>query len=243
VCVCSRSEARVSEAVKGLQADLKRKGGGGTVKGTAANVAKPADVAQLGRFAVQQFGGIDLWINNAGSNAYRYFVCRASTVLLDTRLPSWKCYPFRVSAGILLCPATFPLRRTTSRTSSALWKPTHLAQCCAVERCAPALPRHAERRDLADHSVPDGRLSFAIAGDSDNAGPADWRPRLSDGRCASVSLSHFVCAAVWRCACNPLASGRHMQALVQMAAPHRALQHTAAPNVDWHSFRRASALS
>jgi chlorophyll(ide) b reductase len=79
VCVCSRSDTRVSEAVKGLQADIKRKGGGGTVKGIAANVAKPADVAQLGRFAVQQFGGIDLWINNAGSNAYRCFVCSAAT--------------------------------------------------------------------------------------------------------------------------------------------------------------------
>lgn len=83
VCICSRSDTRVSEAVKGLQADVKRKGGGGTVKGIAANVAKPADVAQLGRFAVQQFGGIDLWINNAGSNAYRYLVCSAAASLLD----------------------------------------------------------------------------------------------------------------------------------------------------------------
>lgn len=136
VCVCSRSDARVSEAVKGLQADVKRKGGGGTVKGIAANVAKPADVAQLGRFAVQQFGGIDLWINNAGSNAYRYFVCGAAISLLDARLTFCSFDPFGLSPGILLCAAMFPLRRTTSRTSSASWKPTHLARCCAVERCA-----------------------------------------------------------------------------------------------------------
>lgn len=72
VCVCSRSDARVSEAVKTLQANAKRQGSSGAVKGTAANVAKPADVAQLAKFAVQQFSGIDLWINNAGSNAYRW---------------------------------------------------------------------------------------------------------------------------------------------------------------------------
>jgi chlorophyll(ide) b reductase len=96
VCVCSRSDTRVSEAVKGLQADIKRKGGGGTVKGIAANVAKPADVAQLGRFAVQQFGGIDLWINNAGSNAYRCFVCSAATSLLDARLTFCSFDPLRI---------------------------------------------------------------------------------------------------------------------------------------------------
>lgn len=71
MCVCSRSDSRVSEAVKALQAETKRHSGSGNVKGTAANVAKPTDVSQLANYAVQQFGSIDLWINNAGSNAYR----------------------------------------------------------------------------------------------------------------------------------------------------------------------------
>ena len=69
MCVSSRTESRVSETVKQLQAVAKRTGG--TVTGVAANVAKPADVCKLAGFAQQNFGSIDIWINNAGSNAYR----------------------------------------------------------------------------------------------------------------------------------------------------------------------------
>ena len=39
--------------------------------GTTCNVSKPADVAALADFAADRLGGVDLWINNAGSNAYK----------------------------------------------------------------------------------------------------------------------------------------------------------------------------
>ena len=71
VCVSSRSDARVSQTVSALQAGAKQHGSSGSVKGISADVAKPADVAQLAKFAAQSFGAIDLWINNAGSNGYR----------------------------------------------------------------------------------------------------------------------------------------------------------------------------
>ena len=40
--------------------------GGGRVVGMAANVARAADMAALADFAVEQLGGIDIWVNNAG---------------------------------------------------------------------------------------------------------------------------------------------------------------------------------
>lgn len=42
--------------------------GGGTVKGFRANVASEEELQELADFAVETFGTIDIWINNAGVN-------------------------------------------------------------------------------------------------------------------------------------------------------------------------------
>ncbi|GFR42669.1 hypothetical protein Agub_g3480 [Astrephomene gubernaculifera] len=68
VVVCSRSAERVAEAV----AELGAKYGSERVKGIAVDVAQPGQAAQLADFAAEQLGGVDIWINNAGTNGYRY---------------------------------------------------------------------------------------------------------------------------------------------------------------------------
>jgi chlorophyll(ide) b reductase len=42
------------------------------VQGKACNVSKAEQVKALAAYAQQQLGSIDLWINNAGTNAYKY---------------------------------------------------------------------------------------------------------------------------------------------------------------------------
>lgn len=69
MCVSSRSPERVRETVSALSAAAGA--GGGSIKGVAADVSKPADVAKLAQFATNAFGSVDLWINNAGSNGYK----------------------------------------------------------------------------------------------------------------------------------------------------------------------------
>jgi len=70
VCVSSRSADRVKETLSALSSVASSNGG--TVRGIAADVAKPSDVAKLAQFAQTNLGPIDIWINNAGSNGYKY---------------------------------------------------------------------------------------------------------------------------------------------------------------------------
>eukprot|EP00887_Chlorella_sp_A99_P005832 scaffold1.g5832.t1 len=88
VVICSRDEARVVKAVEELsslasQSSATTSGyttdesggaanGGRRVVGRAGNVARATDMAALADFAVEQLGSVDIWINNAGSNAYSY---------------------------------------------------------------------------------------------------------------------------------------------------------------------------
>ncbi len=60
VIVSGRTQASVDQAVVSLEAQ-------GQALGLACDVAVAEQVYALGRVAVRQFGGIDLWINNAGN--------------------------------------------------------------------------------------------------------------------------------------------------------------------------------
>ncbi|GLI65934.1 hypothetical protein VaNZ11_009608 [Volvox africanus] len=68
VVICSRSEERV----KGAVAELAAAYGKDRVQGVAADVARPGQARVLADFAAEQLGSVDLWINNAGTNGYRY---------------------------------------------------------------------------------------------------------------------------------------------------------------------------
>ena len=65
--VSSRSAERVAAAV----AQLSAAHGAARVRGVAADVAVAADVDELARFARDELGGVDVWLNNAGSNGAR----------------------------------------------------------------------------------------------------------------------------------------------------------------------------
>eukprot|EP00890_Picochlorum_soloecismus_P005344 jgi/Picsp_1/5810/NSC_03169-R1_chlorophyll b reductase chloroplastic-like len=65
VVLCSRDAARVKETVEELS-EL------GKVFGLATDVTKAADVAKLADFAAEKMGQIDIWVNNAGTNAYTF---------------------------------------------------------------------------------------------------------------------------------------------------------------------------
>ncbi|MGB8215260.1 MAG: SDR family oxidoreductase [Anaerolineales bacterium] len=60
VVVASRSQAAVDQVVKRLQAE------GGRIAGQACDVSRPDQVLALADFAVQAFGKLDIWFNNAG---------------------------------------------------------------------------------------------------------------------------------------------------------------------------------
>eukprot|EP00198_Chlamydomonas_reinhardtii_P012010 XP_001701347.1 predicted protein [Chlamydomonas reinhardtii] len=75
VVVCSRTGDRVSETVAELAAQY----GADRVKGLAVDVSAPGQARQLADFAAQELGRVDIWINNAGTNAYRYGPMAEST--------------------------------------------------------------------------------------------------------------------------------------------------------------------
>jgi NAD(P)-dependent dehydrogenase (short-subunit alcohol dehydrogenase family) len=62
--LCSRNERELNETV----ADIERSGG--TARLVLADVSNPDDVERLAATAVEQFGAIDTWVNNAGVSFY-----------------------------------------------------------------------------------------------------------------------------------------------------------------------------
>ncbi|CAL9200351.1 unnamed protein product [Musa hybrid cultivar] len=68
VLICSRSVERVESAIQSLRKEF----GEHRVWGTACDVRVAKDVKALVAFARETIGYIDIWINNAGSNAYSF---------------------------------------------------------------------------------------------------------------------------------------------------------------------------
>ncbi|XP_051121323.1 chlorophyll(ide) b reductase NOL, chloroplastic [Andrographis paniculata] len=68
VIICSRSEERVNSALE----NLKKESGKQHVWGTKCDVREGEDVKKLVAFAQENLKYVDIWINNAGSNAYSY---------------------------------------------------------------------------------------------------------------------------------------------------------------------------
>ena len=65
--ICSRNDDRVKSAVSELKRDY-----GNRVGGITCNVCKQPDVSALIDRAKSELGTIDIWLNNAGSNAYKF---------------------------------------------------------------------------------------------------------------------------------------------------------------------------
>ena len=63
VVIASRSQASVEKAVAELQSE------GAQVAGLSVDVANPAQVADLRALALDRFGQLDIWVNNAGLSA------------------------------------------------------------------------------------------------------------------------------------------------------------------------------
>ncbi|KAJ8899992.1 hypothetical protein K2173_024103 [Erythroxylum novogranatense] len=68
VLICSRSAERVESALQSLREEF----GQQRVWGTTCDVRKGEDVKDLVAFAQENLKFIDIWINNAGSNAYSF---------------------------------------------------------------------------------------------------------------------------------------------------------------------------
>ncbi|KAL7126298.1 hypothetical protein ABFS83_14G176700 [Erythranthe nasuta] len=68
VVICSRSEERVKSALESLRVESGKQ----HVWGARCDVRKGDDVKNLVSFAQEQLKYIDIWINNAGSNAYSF---------------------------------------------------------------------------------------------------------------------------------------------------------------------------
>jgi chlorophyll(ide) b reductase len=72
VVICSREAEQCARAAQELERDAGLPSGSGRVSGIGADVSKAADVRRLAQFARERLGDVDLWINNAGTNAYKY---------------------------------------------------------------------------------------------------------------------------------------------------------------------------
>ena len=68
VTIASRSEKKLAEAAGRFEAE------GFQVHTQVVDVSKPEDISALGEKVFQQFGRIDVWINNAGGNITKPFL-------------------------------------------------------------------------------------------------------------------------------------------------------------------------
>src|SRR5690349_10982818 len=64
VVVAARRKAEVEAVAASINAD------GGQALGVAADVTNPAELEALAQAAVDRFGGLSIWINNAGGSRY-----------------------------------------------------------------------------------------------------------------------------------------------------------------------------
>lgn len=64
--------SRTDESVEETKSSLGKQYGTENVKGMVCDVTKPDAVSGLANFSAQELGTIDIWINNAGTNAYQY---------------------------------------------------------------------------------------------------------------------------------------------------------------------------
>lgn len=64
VVLCSRNEPELQETVRVIQER------GGTARGVVADVANVEDVERLADTAIEEFGSLDTWVNNAGVSFY-----------------------------------------------------------------------------------------------------------------------------------------------------------------------------
>lgn len=71
VIICSRDESRVSATVEELRA-LLPPGATNRVLGMPADVSCASDMRAVATFTKDNFGSVDIWVNNAGTNAYSF---------------------------------------------------------------------------------------------------------------------------------------------------------------------------
>ena len=64
VVLCSRNESGLRETVAQIEES------GGTARGIVADVSKPDDVERLAASAIEDFGSLNTWVNNAGVSFY-----------------------------------------------------------------------------------------------------------------------------------------------------------------------------
>src|SRR4051794_27893653 len=64
VVLCSRNEAELRDTVAAIEER------GGKARGVVADVSRPDDLEQLAASAVEEYGALDTWVNNAGVSFY-----------------------------------------------------------------------------------------------------------------------------------------------------------------------------
>lgn len=69
VVICSRDEERVQSTVQELQ---QANTSSGKIVGIGADVSCAKDMNEVAVYAQEVFGSVDIWVNNAGTNAYTF---------------------------------------------------------------------------------------------------------------------------------------------------------------------------
>ena len=97
VLLCAREEARVVEAARAIQAE-----NGVRAVGIQADVSKAADVDRVIRQVDEEFGGLDILINNAGTGS--------NETILEAPDEKWQYYwDLHVMAAVRLARGLVPL--------------------------------------------------------------------------------------------------------------------------------------
>ena len=118
VTIASRSEKKLAEAAGRFEVE------GFQVHTQVVDVSKPEDISALGEKVFQQFGRIDVWINNAGGNITKPF-------LELTEL----CYQHQHDFRILGYPCGSRLHETDWRRRHSQYLILHGAYSCHTEDC------------------------------------------------------------------------------------------------------------
>jgi 3-oxoacyl-[acyl-carrier protein] reductase len=99
VMICARRQDHLEATAASLAEES-----GGTVAACVADVTKPADIDALMATTVEQFGGVDILINNAGASA--------ASGLEDLDDAAWLAdIDLKLMAAVRLCRAAVPLIR------------------------------------------------------------------------------------------------------------------------------------
>ena len=159
IVICSRNEEAVNKAL----AELKNKKY--KVSGTVCDVAKPGDLENLLKHAIDNWGSVDIWINNAGLSGGMRFIEEMPPEELE------KIVNVNVTGTLYGCQTAirhfkkrgsgiiFNLNGRGSKGEAAAYTTTYAATKAAVASITKSLAEENKNRNISIHSILPGMVN------------------------------------------------------------------------------------